>query len=85
MLAGDPVAAGQLSAAQLALAHQAKALTVARQELSKLQIKFRIKSRDLRTSLRQVVTCACVYIGEATQANALGPLLLRTYAIVCMQ
>lgn len=49
-----PTEAGSAAALQLTVSRQAAALTDARQQLTKLQLRVRLASRDLRTSLRQV-------------------------------
>jgi hypothetical protein len=46
--------AGSLAGLQLTVGRQAAALTDARQQLTKLQLRVRLATRDLRTSVRQV-------------------------------
>jgi hypothetical protein len=54
---GQPLSlseAGSVAALQMSVSRQAAALTDARQQLTKLQLRVRLSSRDLKTSVRQV-------------------------------
>lgn len=61
----SPVSTG---ATQLAVGQQAAALAQARKELSKLQLRMRVTSKDLRTSLRQVTAQGITIRGDETLA-----------------
>jgi len=64
----SPVSTVSAGATQLAVGQQAAALAQARKELSKLQLRMRITSKDLRTSLRQVSAQGITIRGNETLA-----------------